>query len=197
MSIITPPSPSISTSAVSKKAEPDDLLMMDGLFELVDGRLVEKHMSFIGGKTATRVITILSAFVAEHRLGEIVPEVSFKCFPLKPTQVRRPDIAFISTARLVNVPDEGHVPIRPDLAIEIISPGDEAYELDYKLEDYESAGIPLVWILNPSLKTVRVIHPNKPTIKLRGEDQLSGEDILPGFTTKVTELFPAESSVKI
>jgi Uma2 family endonuclease len=147
-------------------------------------------MSFKGGKTVTKVISILVAFIGEHNLGEVVPEVTFKCFPQKPNQVRRPDIAFIAAARLTDVPDEGHVAIRPDLAIEIISPGDEVYDLDEKLADYESAGIPLVWILNPNLKTVRVVHPRQPTIKLNAEDQLSGEEILPGFSVKVLDLFP-------
>jgi Uma2 family endonuclease len=32
--------------------------------------------------------------------------------------------AFISTARLGDVPIEGHIPIRPDLAIEVVSAGD-------------------------------------------------------------------------
>jgi Uma2 family endonuclease len=196
MSIITPPSPSISARPASRDVAPDDLLMMDGLFELVDGRLVEKHMSFEAGDTAVKAILVLGSFAQQHGLGKFVSEVTFRCFPEKPRQVRRPDIAFISTARLADVPKEGHVPIRPDLAIEIISPGDEVYELDYKLEDYESAGIPLVWILNPSLKTVRVIHPNKPTINLRGDDQLSGEDILPGFAAKVSDLFPADATAK-
>jgi Uma2 family endonuclease len=171
---------------------PDDLLRIegDGLYELVDGALVEKHMSFKGGKTATRVITILSSFADQNKLGDVVPEVTFKCFPNKPSQVRRPDVAFISTGRLADVPDEGHVPVRPDIAIEIISPGDEVYELDEKLSDYESAEIPLVWIRNPNLRTVRVFHPHQPTIKLEADGQLGGEEILPGFSVKVADLFP-------
>ena len=88
MSIITPPSQLLSASPVAEEIFPDDLHSMDGLFELVDGRLVEKHLSFKGGKTATRVISILNAFVDQHELGEVVPEVTFKCFPRKPSQIQ-------------------------------------------------------------------------------------------------------------
>jgi len=165
---------------------------MDGLFELVDGRLVEKHMSFEAGETAVKVILVLGGYVQQHNLGKVVSEVTFRCFPEKPGQVRRPDIAFISTVRLPSAPKEGHVPVRPDLAIEIVSPGDEVYELDDKLADYESAGIPLVWILNPNLKTITVLHPHQPTIKLRAGDQLGGEEVLPVFSVRVGELFPQQ-----
>jgi Uma2 family endonuclease len=190
MSVITSQSPSVSLETISGVATPDDLLSMDGLFELVDGRLVEKHMSFEGGDTTVIVSSLLHAFVKHHQLGKVVSEVTFRCFINKPNQVRRPDIAFVSAARLPQVPKEGHVPIRPDLAIEIVSPGDEVYDLEDKLDDYESAAIPLVWILNPHLKTISVLHPHQPTVKLRAEDQLSGEEILPGFLVKVAELFP-------
>ena len=67
------------------------------------------------------------------------------------------------------------------------------YELDDKPADYESADIPLVWILNPNLKTVNVIHPHQPTLNLRGDELLSGEDILPGFSVTVSELFPKQA----
>jgi len=83
----------------------------------------------------------------------------------------------VSAARLKEVPKEGHVPVRPDLAIEVVSPGDEVYELDDKLADYESAGIPLVWILNPNLKTVSVVRPQQPTVKLRAEDPIDRRGI--------------------
>ncbi len=38
---------------------PEDLLAMDGLFELVGGQLVEKQMSFLAGKTSSRISQIL------------------------------------------------------------------------------------------------------------------------------------------
>ncbi len=62
------------------------------------------------------------------------------------------------------VPDDGHVPVRPDLAIEVVSPDEGVYDLDSKLRDYRAAGIPLVWVFNPARESrqVRVFRPGRP-----------------------------------
>jgi Uma2 family endonuclease len=171
---------------------PDGLLKLgqQGLYELVDGEPVEKRMSFLSGKVTSRVDNRLSTFVEHHGLGSVAVEVSFRCFPDKPLQVRRPDIAFVSTARLHLVPLEGHVPVPPDLAIEILSPGDEAIDLDRKLADYQSAVIPLVWVLNPDSRTVRIYRPDGSSRQLTAADRLDGEAVVPGFSVAVDELFP-------
>ncbi len=166
----------------SSRVTPDDLLKMNGLFELVDGQLSEKQMSFLSGKTVTNLSSILIPFIKSQKLGELASEVTFRCFPNDPDQVRRPDLAFISAARLNRVPDEGHIPIAPDLAIEIVSPNDSVYELDDKLIDYRAAGIPLIWIINPHAKGIRIFRPGKPIEELGAGDQLTGDTILPGFS---------------
>jgi Uma2 family endonuclease len=163
----------------------------DGRFELVDGQLEQKSdMGFEAGDTAAIVISRLRAFVSEQKLGKVVTEVSFQCFPNKPSQVRRPDIAFVSQSRLHQVPVHGHVPIPPDLAIEVISPGDLIYKLDRKLRDYKSANIPLVWVFNPDVRIVRVIQAGHAPIELDENAELTGDAVLPGFAAKVFELFP-------
>ena len=72
---------------------PEDLHRLeggDGLFELVDGVLVEKHMSFGAGDTVVTVSSLLNAFAKQQKLGKVVSEVTFRCFPEKPAQIRRP-----------------------------------------------------------------------------------------------------------
>src|SRR6185437_13703545 len=103
---------------------PDDILKLEGegLYELVDGKLVEKQMSSLASKTATRIIHRLSTWSDDFQRGEIYPEQSFQCFPNDADLIRRPDVAVIVAERLADVPDEGHVPIAPDLAIEVVSP---------------------------------------------------------------------------
>jgi Uma2 family endonuclease len=180
----------LASPPVKSRITPDDILKMDGLFELVDGQPVEKHMSALSGKTAGIITAILVPFIRTNRLGDFLVETSFRCFPNDTDQTRRPDLAFIAVARADKVPDEGHVPIAPDLAIEIVSPNDSVYELDDKLIDYKAARIPLIWIVNPQARTVKVFRPSKPIDELTEADQLAGEGILPGFTISVRELFP-------
>ena len=83
------------------------------------------------------------------------------------------------------------MPIVPDLAVEVVSPGDRVYELDGKQLDYRHAKFPLVWVVNPRSCTVQIYCFGKPKIRLQASDELTGEDILPGFSVKVAELFPA------
>ncbi len=176
--------------AAPPNISPDDIPKMDGLFELVDDQLIEKHMSFKSGATAVTLSVTLGSFVKKHQLGALVSEVTFRCFPNKPRQVRRPDLAFVSTSRLPQVPDEGNVPIAPDLAIEFISPGDTIDELEDKLIDYRSAAIPLIWIVNPYARNIRIFRPRLHIEELGDGDQLTGDDIVPGFSVPVSELFP-------
>src|SRR5262245_59560195 len=128
---------------------PEDLLTMpDGKnYELVDGRLVERKLgaesSWIGGRLHSR----LDLFCEEHSLGWVWPaDNSYQCFAHAPKLVRRPDVSFIRAVRLPGgeLP-KGHVRIPPDLAVEVVSPNDLAYEVEERIEDYQKAGVPLIW----------------------------------------------------
>ena len=191
MTTATLPLPPASADADS--ISPDDLLRMEqrGLFELVDGQLIEKPTGFLSGRTASLVDRRVGAFLDRHPLGELCSETTFRCFPLKPSQVRRPDLAFIAADRVSAVPEDGHVPFRPDLAIEVVSPKDGVYDLDDKLIDYQSAGIPLVWVFNPAARIVRVHLPDGSSRLLTESDTLDGGDVLPGFAAVVRDLLPA------
>jgi Uma2 family endonuclease len=169
---------------------PDDVARMDGLFELVDDHLVEKHRGFRSGVAVVRLVCRLQPFATANHLGTLASAVTFRCFPNKPRQVRRPDLAFISASRRSQVPDEGNVPIAPDLAIEFISPGDTIDEMEYKLIDYRSAAIPLIWIVNPYARNIRIFKPGRRIEELGETDQLTGDNIVPGFSVLAGELFP-------
>ena len=126
--------------------------------------------------------------------GKAVREASYRCFPRDPTRSRRPDIGFVSAARLSLVPGEGHVPVRPDLAVGVVSPNDDAEDLEEKLVDYESAGIPLVWVVYPIARVVRVYRSDGSHRKLTEGDTLDGGDVLPGFSVVVGDLFPVPTA---
>ncbi len=48
----------------------------------------------------------------------------------------------------------------PLLAIEITSLSDRQEDIDVKVEEYLRAKVPLVWIVNPTLKTIAVYRPD-------------------------------------
>jgi Uma2 family endonuclease len=171
---------------------PEDLLALeeDGLFELVDGKLVEKKMSSLANETAVLLSSAILVYARPNSLGKVYAEQTFKCFPEDPDKLRRPDVAFILADRAAAVGDEGHLNIYPDIAIEVVSPTDKIYEFDRKLADYRSAGVKLVWVVNPNSRTIRIHRPDHSVTELVDSDTLTGETVLPGFSAKVSDLLP-------
>ncbi len=118
-----------------------------------------------------------------------MPEQSYLASPRRPGQVRRPDVSFVTTDRMPVPRPPGHLPFRPDLAVEVVSPTDNAYELQDKLADHRSAGVPLVWVVWPHVQLVQQHAPGKPMAEFHSGDTLTGGDVLPGLAVAVSDLF--------
>ena len=191
MSAITAKS---ATAPPGRRFTPDDLLALpDSVsYELVDGRLVERGMgtvsSWIGGELYGRV----RDFCKQHRLGWAFPaDASYQCFPDEPERVRKPDVSFIRFGRLPGEKlPEGHTRIAPDFAVEVVSPNDLASELDRKVKEYLGAGVRLVWVIYPETRSARIHRANGSVAEARESDELSGEDVVPGFRCTIRELLP-------
>jgi len=137
------------------------------------------------GKISAKVIWHLSSYVYEKRLGELyTAETIFQVGD----RIMKPDVAFVSTARL-DVDEDKTFPIPPDLAIEVISPTDVHYRIVRKVFDYLDAGTRLVWVLDPVAKTVTVYRSENDIETLTRESLLTGEEVVPGFTCPVGQLF--------
>ena len=179
---------------------PEDLLAMpDGKgHELVNGSLVELNVGSLSSWIGGRLFRLISNFVEANGLGWVWPaENGIQCFPDDPNKVRKPDASFIRKGRLPGeeIP-EGWIRIVPDLAVEVISPNDLAYEVEGKVVEYLHAGVRLVWIVNPQTRIVRVHRADGTSGWLTEADELSGEDVLPGFSCRVAQLFPRRRPIK-
>jgi Uma2 family endonuclease len=174
---------------------PDDLLTMpEGKhFELVDGELVETSTSMLGAWVAVQLIELLNEFVRTRQLGLVMSETaSYRCFPDDPDRIRRPDVSFIRQGRLSTEQFQfGHCGIAPDLAVEIVSPNDLYFDVEHKVGEYLSAGVRLVWVFNPDRRNVRVFALDGAVRQLGENDDLSGDDVIPGFRVQVRSLFPS------
>jgi Uma2 family endonuclease len=180
-------------TAPAQLLEPEDLLRMpDGdRYELIDGVPKEKPMGAKSDEIAGLILTALNVFIRPRKLGRAYPsKTGFQCFPGKPGSVRLPDASFVATGRLAGdrTPD-GHIPIAPDLAVEVVSPNDYAEEVEQKVADYRAAGVKLIWVVYPATKTVLVRRADRTCAELDEAGTLSGEGVLPGFTCPVAELF--------
>lgn len=172
---------------------PDDLLTMpDGeRYELVEGIPKERGMGAKSNEIGLVIAGALLAFVRLHKMGRVYSsETGYTCFPGKPKSVRFPDVSFVRAER---IPDgrspEGYFSIRPDLAVEVLSPNDLCEDLEEKLTDYREAGIPLVWIVSPRSRTVLVRRLDGTANLLTESGELVGEDVVPGFACQIAELF--------
>jgi Uma2 family endonuclease len=63
-------------------------------------------------------------------------------------------------------------------------------EITEKVEEYLAAGVSLVWVIDPENEIVYVHRKDGSVTKLHSNDELSGEDIIPGFACKLMDLFP-------
>ncbi len=157
-------------------------------YEIVDGQPEEKIMGGARhGGVGVRLIIRLGTHIEINRLGGVYgPDTLFRIGKNN----RMPDVAFVSAARL---PEEGEPEgiweLAPDLAVEIISPSDLWEKVISKIEEYFAAGVRQVWLISPTYRTLTVYHsPTQVTI-LSDNDELTSNDIVPGFRLKIAELF--------
>jgi Uma2 family endonuclease len=180
---------------------PEELLAMPdgGHYELIDGELNERRVSALSNLVAAEANRVLGNHCQAHRLGWIfAAEHGYRCFPWKPSKVRRADISFIRRDRysLEQLSEDGFTTIPPDLAVEVVSPNDLVGKVDEKIEEYLRAGVRLVWVVHPAARAVQVFRGDRSVSWLWAADELSGEDVLPGFRCKVEDLFPNASSAE-
>ncbi|MDE0483695.1 MAG: Uma2 family endonuclease [Candidatus Poribacteria bacterium] len=154
-------------------------------YEYVKGELVLKSPATRAhSKISVKVIRHLDQHVRENQLGEVHVEVTFRVGE----RGLKPDVAFVSSTRLDGDENKGF-PIPPDLAIEVILPTDVQSRVVDKAFAYLNAGTRLVWILDPHSQTVTVYRSERVIALLTYEDTLTGEDVVPGFSCPVSQLF--------
>ena len=137
------------------------------------------------GEISMNLSFFLSLHVRENQLGRVYPaDTDFKLGD----RLVKPDIAFVSTARLPENRDQAS-PIAPDLAVEVVSPSDVFRRVIEKAFAYLEAGTQMVWIVEPTSQTVRVYRSETPIRVLGIDDTLTGEDVVEGFSCQVAQLF--------
>jgi len=159
------------------------------LCELLDGTLLEKTMGSFESYLALYLGHLLTAFVAENRLGIVLGADGM--LRLAPGLVRIPDVSFVSWDRLPGraFPREEVWRLAPDLAVEVVSKGNTRQEMARKLADYFSAGVRLVWYVYPAACEVQVYEAPDKCVTLAAQETLDGGAVLPGFRLPLSTLF--------
>ena len=161
----------------------------DRLYELVDGVLVEKVMSFLESTLACDLIKWLGSFLDRFDLGFLAgPDGAVR---LMPGLVRIPDVSFISWSQLParERPTDPIAGLAPALAVEILSEGNTRREMQRKVREYFLAGVHLVWLVDPARRSVQVYTAPDQCVVLTEEQTLEGGQVLPGFRLPVRQIF--------
>jgi Uma2 family endonuclease len=160
-------------------------------YELVKGEL--RKMSPSGsehGATIVNITVLLGQHEKANQLGICFgAETGFK-IASDPDTVRAPDVAFIRQER---IPESGlpkkFWPGAPDLAVEVLSPGDTRREVDEKVADWLASGARAVWVINPKQRAVTGYRSMTDVTRLSEGAELGGGDVVPGFRCQVSEIF--------
>jgi Uma2 family endonuclease len=184
----------VSMSTTHTLTTADELFVMpdDGFrYELVRGEL--RRMPPAGSEHGAVIMNIgtpIHQFVKAHSLGAVFgAKTGFK-IAADPDTVRAPDLAFVRRERIPEggIP-RGFWPGAPDLAVEVVSPGDTYTEVEEKVQDWLDAGTRMVLVVNPRTRTLAVYTSHHDVMRLTESDTLDGGEVLPGFTCRVREFF--------
>ncbi len=155
-------------------------------WELVEGKLQEVPTS---GKH-DRIVIYLGYILFPYADPYGMLTASQAGYRMASGNLRVPDFAFTRYDRFPNskVPD-GFIEFAPDLAVEIISPSEEPGDRTRKVSEYFESGACQVWHMFPETQTVTVFRSPSDSVTYQPEDELDLSDLLPGFRSRVSDLF--------
>lgn len=181
--------------AIATKTWTDEAFMAlpdDGHhYEIINGELIDMGNSgALHGYVCSLTLAALAGYILPKKLGVILD--SSTAFKMKNGNKRSPDIAFFAKERLqgMAVLPSGYLEGAPDLAVEVLSPGNTVEEIEDKLTEYFENGSRLVWVIHPTQHYVLVYRSaQEPDRLLKGKDSLDGEEVIPGFSLAIADLF--------
>jgi Uma2 family endonuclease len=138
------------------------------------------------GMVQRAVAVVLDQAARETGLGMVLTECGFR---LAGNVVQAPDVAFIREERRAEIAWDWYCEFGPDLAVEILSPDDNAARLQRKIGWYFAAGSSIVWVLDPDSLTVTIYRNSGEFRTLTAGDSIEVPELFPGFSIPVRTLF--------
>jgi Uma2 family endonuclease len=165
----------------------------DTVYEMIDGKIKERPpMGSYPVELTSILQNYLGPFVRDANLGRAITEILLR---INPSTVYRPDLAFISAEKWPisrRSPNKKPWNLVPDLAVEVVSEHDTAWEVLTKVRVYLEAGTLAVWLIYLNLETIHIFDSFTQIRVLTKADTLEGGDIVPGFQLPLSLLFAGE-----
>jgi Uma2 family endonuclease len=159
--------------------------------EYVDGVVMQKVAPLYEHSVLQRQLMLqLESQLAPRRLGHVFPElrVSFG------GRSHVPDLTVYRHERLPRrTPGRriGELFIPPDLAIEIISPGQSPTKLAQQCQWYVDNGVKVALLVEDRRERIRVFRAGVPPAVQRRGDTIALDEIVPGLRLVVDDVFAA------
>lgn len=162
--------------------------------ELVRGKVISMSpASNEHGQIANEVAYHLNVAVRAKQLGKVFIGKTGFLVERDPDTVRAPDVSFVRADRANEIGStRSYFPEAPTLAIEVVSPSDSAELVHEKAKMWIESGCESVWLLWPDDRTVTVYRSLENIRVLTSDKLLDGEEVVPGFSIQVADLFPQE-----
>ena len=142
------------------------------------------------GKRNVKLITQLDLWNSQTRLGEVFD--SNTGFTLPNGADRSPDASWVSRERweaLTPEQQEKFIPLCPDFLVELMSPSDRLEKTRQKMQEYQENGARLGWLINRKQQQIEIYRLNQGVEILDHPNEISGEDVLPGFVLDLTTIW--------
>lgn len=137
----------------------------------------------------SRVFARLALYLEENPVGQLYgAEVPF----VSTSDVATPDIAFIRKERIPQPSSAGPPTVVPDLVVDVLIPGPRPIQILSRVTDWLRAGVQTVWVFEPQRSIGRIYRCDGTEEVIAQGGTITGEEILPGFTCSLTEVFAAE-----
>ncbi len=139
------------------------------------------------GKRNVKLITQLDLWNSQTHLGEVFD--SNTGFTLPNGADRSPDASWVSRERweaLTPEQQDKFVPLCPDFVVELMSPSDRLEKTRQKMQEYQDNGAKLGWLINRKQQQIEIYRLHQAVEILEHPNQISGEDVLPGFVLDLT-----------
>lgn len=179
--------------ATTKLVTAEDLFEMgsDSGYELVRGELIEMpptgHES---SSIAIRLAIRVGGFIEANHLGSISGADGGYVLARNPDVVVAPDFAFVRAERMPESEQrKRYLELSPDFVVEVVSPSDRYTDLNDKVMMYLNTGVRLIWVVDPARQTITSFSSRRPPSVFAAPDTIDGEDVLPGFSLPVADVF--------
>lgn len=158
--------------------------------ELIRGEVVAMtRPTWEHGEIQIALGALIFLFLRSNPIGRVAVE-SGVITERNPDTLRGPDVSFFARERMpLGVRMPCYAEMTPDLCVEVISPSNTRRQLNEKLKEYFATGCRMAWVVDPEERSVTVYRTPLEGRVIKEGGSLDGEDVLPGFTCQVAEIF--------